>query len=238
MELISRWRTVGWYYKLFLSVITLLIGAVIQFVNPADATFGLKAALLAVLAGGILFIEFLPTRNSPKGRLADFSNRFAGAVLALGVGWNWIASETDSTAWNQVGPYFYLIVYVALILSIAVFMEFAFKRQETGFNIEKAMDDLADEYGRLKNALEDDESSPDEIWGFIYATEITLANVLLYLWSDSNTELDASKLNIFWKYADAEGNDSPGSAAWQAHHRRLRKWVEGVSGRSDTGRGH
>ncbi len=69
---------------------------------------------------------------------------------------------------------------------------------EYEFDIEKATDDLAEEYIRSKDALEDDESRPDEIWGFMCGTELTLANLLLCLWTDPNTEFDASKLRKFW----------------------------------------
>ena len=234
-QLISRWQAVSWYYKFYLSILTLTIGGFIQFVNVTDATPGLKAALLAILAGGILFIEFLPTRKSTKGRLADFSNRAVGGVLAIGVGWNWIVSETDGTAWIQIGPYLLVIVYAVLGLSIGFFIGLAIKRQEPKFNIETSIDQLADEYKQLRDALEDDETRPDEIWGFMYATEITLTNVLLYLWADPNTELDPSKMKRFWVYADTETQEYPGANASKAHYRRLRKLVEGSARRSLSG---
>ena len=222
---LNLWQRFGWFYKIILSVNTLLIGVFVQINVLGSFDFGVKAALFALFAAAILIVDLLPTLDGPRAAIAHTSNRITGAILGIGAGWNWISSETYGLAWEHVWPLLAAIVYLAVTMTIPVFMGILIRRREVVSTPNLSLDELVEEYKRLRDALADEDMRTDEISGCITAMELSLANILLFLNADTKSGLNEDRLNIFWVYADSEMGQSHGATAMQAHHRRLRMLV-------------
>ena len=88
---------------------------------PHDS-YGLKAALLASVAAAALFYELLPNgRENLFTRIAPWSTRFAGGVLASFAAWNWVLGETNGEPFPLIWPIVAMVIVVVTIpvLSLA-----------------------------------------------------------------------------------------------------------------------
>ena len=87
-----------------------------DFDPPSGPLHGVKADLLAMCAGAMLFVSMIPIGSSRSSKLVDKIAQSLGGFLALGTGWYWLLSESDGD------PRRYLIAY----LPMAVLMTIAF----------------------------------------------------------------------------------------------------------------
>lgn len=220
-------------FKLQMSFFILAFGIWVHFYGPEGADFGVKAATLAVFTGFLLMLELLPTNDTLMGRIANYVNRVNGALFALGVGWNWITSETDgspgSVVWPIIGVagYYLAGLTIGSAISSRLFPSRSIRTQEFSPEIATA---LFAEYERLIDALKDENTNHAEIAGFIASLEINLANLLLFLRNDPKSGLTPEKLDNLLRYADLDfGGESAGVSAF-SHHHRLRLLIRGVLG--------
>lgn len=218
-------------FKLQMSFFILAIGMWVHFYGPEGADFGVKAATLAVFTGFLLMLELLPTNDTLMGRIASYFNRVNGALFALGVGWNWISSETGgspaSVVWPIIGVagYYLMGLTIGSAISSRLFVSRPIRTQEFSPEIESA---LLAEYERLIDALEDENARRAEIGGFIASLEINLANLLLFLRNDPKSGLTQEKLDNLLRYADLDFGGKSAGVAVGSHHRRLRLLIRGA----------
>lgn len=239
--LLGKFRTAAWYYKICLSGLIFVLGALFQFEAPLPyfnvpetTDPAIKAALLALFAACVLFLELMPTSENPRGVYASYINRAVGAILAFGAGWNWISSETDNQTWSYVLPLVMTLVYFVVGMTLGLLQELLKpepKRTDGQKGISTAIQKaLGEEHVRFRDGVADEQTRAATIGGYAMSLEINLANLLLLFRADPKYGLTQEKLDSLLQYADFEFGEGPAGDAARGHFRRIRMMIRGVQG--------
>ena len=109
---VERIHRVLCYYKLVVAYLTALIGVVaVHSRDLAGEDYGVKAAVLALLAAGVWFAGLIPPDHEKVewwfSKLGARSPSLAAGVLTVLAGWNWLADETNGDVvgvlWSALG---------------------------------------------------------------------------------------------------------------------------------------
>ena len=92
------------------------VGLPEDFDPPSGPLHGVKAALLAICAGAMLFVSMIPIGTSRSSKIADKIAQLFGGFLALGTGWYWLLGESD----GDPRPYLIAFLPLAAMMTIAM----------------------------------------------------------------------------------------------------------------------
>ena len=109
--------------KVVASALALAVGLRLHFDGDLslDYSYGLKAALLASGAAVALFYELLPNGSGHLfARIAPWSTRLVGAILAVLAAWNWVLDETGGEPFPLIWPIVAVAIYVIIIPMLAL----------------------------------------------------------------------------------------------------------------------
>lgn len=92
--------------------------------KATDLDHGVKAAIFALAAAGLLFIPLIPkSAEEPNAaKVVDWFIRALGALTAFFTGWHWLLAETQS----KPGPYIMAVLMVAVLLATVLIIQFGF----------------------------------------------------------------------------------------------------------------
>ncbi len=189
----------------------LLSGFYLYYGNGVEETsHGVKAAVFAMSAAGMLFVGLIPVDRSFNGRLARFFTNGGAAILTAFGGWHWIQSETN-------GDWFPLLAVPVIILgitSIALLMGFigalvvAFDRRNERPSIEAELLQLTTgELDRFHQAMTNSDTRTAETFGHAVATEVLAAHILLLLMDNEERPLTYAQLHNTlsqYRFTDAQ----------------------------------
>ena len=94
--------------------------------------YGAKAAVLAIVGAGIVFVGLIPGRNNKLSKMIDLFVKIAGPVSVMVVGWFWLLGETD----GRPGPYLVAFIPIVgtLVVAILVLFPFNFSHRPSQYN--------------------------------------------------------------------------------------------------------
>ena len=78
--------------------------------------YGAKAAVLAIVGAGIVFVGLIPGRSNKLSKTIDLVVKIAGSFSVMVIGWFWLLGETD----GRPGPY--LVAFIPTVGTLMVVM--------------------------------------------------------------------------------------------------------------------
>lgn len=113
---LARWVPVAITLKTFSSLLFLGIGISVHVNYLFDADHGVRAAVCAMTAAGVILAEAIPLGNIRNQPLAVYVSRFCGAILAFLTALNWVLAETDGQWFPFLGLVLAVFGWIILLL--------------------------------------------------------------------------------------------------------------------------
>ena len=127
----ARWVAVAAPVKIFSSVVFLGIGIGVHIGYLHDAEHGVRAAVCAMAAAGVILADVIPLGPVRGHSLALYVPRFCSAILAFLTAWNWVLSATDGR-WIPIrGLVLAVFVWVIILLLLGLVMVSTIRPRQT-----------------------------------------------------------------------------------------------------------